>query len=165
MTQTKLTSHAEKLPATTPWFKVTGAEIQVDQIGQQVKKTKQADGGVHIEGNPEALKKLEKVSENTNQYGLAAIKEFADALKYSADAAAAAQTHSVDTAAAAQKYSADAAAAAQQRTDDAQKFVAKSHKEEVQWLGTAGIVISVSGVAIIFMMTSVAGSFMSGVKK
>ena len=143
MTQTKLTSHAEKLPATTPWFKGTGAEIQVDQVGQQVKKPKQADGGVHIEGNPEALTTLEKVSENTNQYGLAAIKEFADALKYSADAAA----------------------AAQQRTDDAQKFVAKSHKEEVQWLGTAGIVISVSGVAIIFMMTSVAGSFMSGVKK
>ena len=143
MTQTKLTSHAEKLPATTPWFKGTGAEIQVDQVGQQVKKTKQADGGVHIEGNPEALKTLEKVSENTNQYGLAAIKEFADALKYSADAAA----------------------AAQQRTDDAQKYVAKCHKEEVQWLGTAGIVISVSGVAIIFMMTSVAGSFMSGVKK
>lgn len=143
VTQTKLTSHAEKLPATTPWFKGTGAEIQVDQVGQQVKKTKQADGGVHIEGNPEALTTLEKVSENTNQYGLAAIKEFADALKYSADAAA----------------------AAQQRTDDAQKYVAKCHKEEVQWLGTAGIVISVSGVAIIFMMTSVAGSFMSGVKK
>ena len=143
MTQTKLTSHAEKLPATTPWFKGTGAEIQVDQVGQQVKKPKQADGGVHIEGNPEALTTLEKVSENTNQYGLAAIKEFADALKYSADAAA----------------------AAQQRTDDAQKYVAKCHKEEVQWLGTAGIVISVSGVAIIFMMTSVAGSFMSGVKK
>ena len=176
MTQTKLTSHAEKLPATTPWFKVTGAEIQVDQVGQQVKKTKQADGGVHIEGNPEALKKLEKVSENTNQYGLAAIKEFADALKYSADAAAAAQTHSVDTAAAAQqvtaaaqkyaadavaaaqKYSADAAAAAQQRTDDAQKYVAKCHKEEVQWLGivlgTAGVVISISGVAIIVIMKS-----------
>ena len=143
MTQTKLTSHAEKLPATTPWFKGTGAEIQVDQVGQQVKKPKQADGGVHIEGNPEALTTLEKVSENTNQYGLAAIKEFA----------------------AAQKYAADAAAAAQQRTDDAQKYVAKCHKEEVQWLGTAGIVISVSGVAIIFMMTSVAGSFMSGVKK
>ena len=143
VTQTKLTSHAEKLPATTPWFKGTGAEIQVDQVGQQVKKPKQADGGVHIEGNPEALTTLEKVSENTNQYGLAAIKEFADALKYSADAAA----------------------AAQQRTDDAQKYVAKCHKEEVQWLGTAGIVISVSGVAIIFMMTSVAGSFMSGVKK
>ena len=143
MTQTKLTSHAEKLPATTPWVKGTGAEIQVDQVGQQVKKPKQADGGVHIEGNPEALTTLEKVSENTNQYGLAAIKEFADALKYSADAAA----------------------AAQQRTDDAQKYVAKCHKEEVQWLGTAGIVISVSGVAIIFMMTSVAGSFMSGVKK
>ena len=122
---------------------MTGAEIQVDQVGQQVKKPKQADGGVHIEGNPEALTTLEKFSENTNQYGLAAIKEFADALKYSADAAA----------------------AAQQRTDDAQKYVAKCHKEEVQWLGTAGIVISVSGVAIIFMMTSVAGSFMSGVKK
>ena len=126
---------------------MTGAEIQVDQVGQQVKKTKQADGGVHIEGNPEALKTLEKVSENTNQYGLAAIKEFADALKYSADAAAAAQKYSVDT-----------AAVAQQRTDDSQKYVAKCHKEEVQWLGivlgTAGVVISISGVAIIVIMKS-----------
>jgi hypothetical protein len=130
------TSYAEKLPATNPWFKGAGAEIQVDQVGQQVKKTKQADGGVHIEGNPEALTTLEKVSENTNQYGLAAIKVFADA----------------------QKYVADAAAAAQQRTDDAQRYVAKCHKEEVQWLstvlGTAGVLISISGVAIILIMKS-----------
>ena len=181
------TSYAEKLPATNPWFKGAGAEIRVDQVGQQVKKTKQADGGVHIEGNPEALTTLENVSENTNQYGLAAIKVFADAqkyvadaaaaaqqrtddaLKYSADAAAAAQKHTSDAAAAAQKYTSDAAAAAQkhtsdsaaaaqQRTDDAQKYVAKCHKEEVQWLstvlGTAGVLISISGVAIILIMKS-----------
>ena len=152
------TSYAEKLPATNPWFKGAGAEIQVDQVGQQVKKTKQADGGVHIEGNPEALTTLENVSENTNQYGLAAIKVFADAQKYVADAAAAAQKYTSDSAAAAQKHTSDSAAAAQQRTDDAQKYVAKCHKEEVQWLstvlGTAGVLISISGVAIIVIMKS-----------
>jgi autonomous glycyl radical cofactor GrcA len=158
---TQIQSYAEKVPATNPWFKGAGAEIQVDQVGQQVKKTKQADGGVHIEGNPEALTTLENVSENTNQYGLAAIKVFADAqkyvadaaaaaqqrtddaLKYSADAAAAAQKHTSDAAAAAQKHTSDSAAAAQQRTDDAQKYVAKCHKEEVQWLGTVGFLISI----------------------
>jgi hypothetical protein len=187
MTQIQLTSFSEKPPWTSPWFKGAGAEINVDQVGQQVKKTNQADGGVHIEGHPESLKTLEKISGNSNQYGLDAIKEFAaaqketaaaaaSAHKYAADAAANAQKETAATAANAQKetasaikYAADAATIAQRETAaaaaEAQRCVAQIHKEEVLWLGAAGVVISFSGVAIIFMMKDIANSFMLAVKK
>jgi hypothetical protein len=198
MTQIQLTSFSAKPPWTSPWFKGAGAEINVDQVGQQVKKTNQADGGVHIEGHPESLKTLEKISGNSNQYGLDAIKEFAaaqketaaaaaSAHKYAADAAANAQKETAATAANAQKetaataanaqketasaikYAADAATIAQRETAaaaaEAQRCVAQIHKEEVLWLGAAGVVISFSGVAIIFMMKDIANSFMLAVKK
>jgi len=194
MTQIQLTSFSEKPPWMSPWFKGAGAEINVDQVGQQVKKTNQADGGVHIEGHPESLKTLEKISGNSNQYGLDAIKEFAaaqketaaaaaSAHKYAADAAANAQKETAATAANAQKetasaikYAADAATIAQRETAaaaaEAQRCVAQIHKEEVLWLGAAGVVISFSGVAIIFMMKDmanmmkdIANSFMLAVKK
>ena len=198
MTQIQLTSFSEKPPWMSPWFKGAGAEINVDQVGQQVKKTNQADGGVHIEGHPESLKTLEKISGNSNQYGLDAIKEFAaaqketaaaaaSAHKYAADAAANAQRETAATAANAQKetaataanaqketasaikYAADAATIAQSETAaaaaEAQRCVAQIHKEEVLWLGAAGVVISFSGVAIIFMMKDIANSFMLAVKK
>jgi len=216
MTQIQLTSFSEKPPWMSPWFKGAGAEINVDQVGQQVKKTNQADGGVHIEGHPESLKTLEKISGNSNQYGLDAIKEFAaaqketaaaaasahkyaadaaanaqretaataanaqketaSAIKYAADAAANAQKETAATAANAQKetasaikYAADAATIAQRETAaaaaEAQRCVAHIHKEEVLWLGAAGVVISFSGVAIIFIMKDIANSFMLAVKK
>ena len=209
MTQIQLTSFSEKPPWTSPWFKGAGAEINVDQVGQQVKRTNQADGGVHIEGHPESLKTLEKISGNSNQYGLDAIKEFAaaqketaaaaaSAQKYAADAAANAQRETAATAANAQKetaataanaqketaataanaqketasaikYAADAATIAQRETAaaaaEAQRCVAQIHKEEVLWLGAAGVVISFSGVAIIFIMKDIANSFMLAVKK
>jgi len=220
MTQIQLTSFSEKPPWTSPWFKGAGAEINVDQVGQQVKKTNQADGGVHIEGHPESLKTLEKISGNSNQYGLDAIKEFAAAQKETAAAAASAHKYAADAAANAQKetaaaaanaqketaataanaqketaataanaqketaataanaqketasaikYAADAATIAQRETAaaaaEAQRCVAQIHKEEVLWLGAAGVVISFSGVAIIFIMKDIANSFMLAVKK
>jgi hypothetical protein len=194
MTQIQLTSFSEKPPWMSPWFKGAGAEINVDQVGQQVKKTNQADGGVHIEGHPESLKTLEKISGNSNQYGLDAIKEFAAAQKETAAAAASAHKYAADAAANAQmetaaaaanaqketasaiKYAADAATIAQRETAaaaaEAQRCVAQIHKEEVLWLGAAGVVISFSGVAIIFMMKDmanmmkdIANSFMLAVKK
>jgi hypothetical protein len=176
MTQIQLTSFSAKPPWTSPWFKGAGAEINVDQVGQQVKKTNQADGGVHIEGHPESLKTLEKISGNSNQYGLDAIKEFAAAQKETAAAAASAHKYAADAAANAQKETAATAANAQRETAaaaaEAQRCVAQIHKEEVLWLGAAGVVISFSGVAIIFMMKDmanimkdIANSFMLAVKK
>lgn len=91
------TSYAESKASTFPLFKGAGAESHVGQVGQNVKNTEQGNGSTLIDGNvghPEALKILEKVAENTNQYGLAAIREFAAAQAYSAEAAkVVAKTH------------------------------------------------------------------------
>jgi hypothetical protein len=104
MTQTQPTSYAEKPPLTNPWLKVSGAKTKVDQVGNQVKMTKQADDVVeYFEDNPEALKILEMLAGINDQRGLDAIKSFTNVLKETADAAANAQKETADAAANAQK--------------------------------------------------------------
>jgi hypothetical protein len=283
MTQTQPTSYAEKPPLTNPWLKVSGAKTKVDQVGNQVKMTKQADDVVeYFEDNPEALKILEMLAGINDQRGLDAIKSFTNVLKETADAAANAQKETADAAANAQKeiaavfnnaavaaanaqkettaafknasdaaanahkettaahklasdaaanahketaaafknasdaaadevkktkqandvvkyfedkhealktlemlagisdqygldaikefasahkYAADVSADSQKYTADAHKYAAECRKEGVQWSGAAGVVMCFSGVFIVFMMKSIADSFILEVKK
>ena len=272
MTQTQPTSYAEKPPLTNPWLKVSGAKTKVDQVGNQVKMTKQADDVVeYFEDNPEALKILEMLAGINDQRGLDAIKSFTNVLKETADAAAnaqkeiaavfnnaavaaanaqkettaafknasdaAANAHKETTAAhklasdaaanahketaaafknasdaaadevkktkqandvvkyfedkhealktlemlagisdqygldaikefaSAHKYAADVSADSQKYTADAHKYAAECRKEGVQWSGAAGVVMCFSGVFIVFMMKSIADSFILEVKK
>jgi len=283
MTQTQPTSYAEKPPLTNPWLKVSGAKTKVDQVGNQVKMTKQADDVVeYFEDNPEALKILEMLAGINDQRGLDAIKSFTNVLKETADAAANAQKETADAAANAQKetaavfnnvavaaanaqkettaafknasdaaanahkettaahklasdaaanahketaaafknasdaaadevkktkqandvvkyfedkhealktlemlagisdqygldaikefasahkYAADVSADSQKYTADAHKYAAECRKEGVQWSGAAGVVMCFSGMFIVFMMKSIADSFILEVKK
>ena len=135
------TSHADnKQPNTSQaLFKGAGAELHLDQIGQKVKKIEQGDGNVIIDGDighPESLRTLLKVSENTNQYGLAAIKEFS----------------------AAQKAAAEAAARGQKAAAEAAKEVAKIHKEEVLWLSA---ILGGTGLVMVFVLKGIGESFRS----
>jgi hypothetical protein len=283
MTQTQPTSYAEKPPLANPWLKVSGAKTKDDQVGNQVKMTKQADDVVeYFEDNPEALKILEMLAGINDQRGLDAIKSFTNVLKKTADAAANAQKETADAAANAQKetaavfnnaavaaanaqkettaafnnasdaaanahkettaahklasdaaanahkeiaaalknasdaaadevkktkqandvvkyfedkpealktlemlagisdqygldaikefasahkYAADVSADSQKYTADAHKYAAECRKEGVQWSGAAGVVMCFSGVFIVFMMKSIADSFILEVKK
>ena len=130
------TSHADNKQANTSQALFT---LHLDQISQKVKKIEQGDGNVIIDGDighPESLRTLLKVSENTNQYGLAAIKEFS----------------------AAQKAAAEAAAGGQKAAAEAAKEVAKIHKEEVLWLSA---ILGGTGLVMVFVLKGIGESFRS----
>ena len=153
------TSHADnKQPNTSQaLFKGAGAELHLDQIGQKVKKIEQGDGNVIIDGDighPESLRTLLKVSENTNQYGLAAIKEFSAAQKAAAEAAKeVAKIHKEEV-----QWVAEAAARGQKAAAEAAKEVAKIHKEEVLWLSA---ILGGTGLVMVFVLKGIGESFRS----
>ena len=164
------TSHADnKQPNTSQaLFKGAGAELHLDQIGQKVKKIEQGDGNVIIDGDighPESLRTLLKVSENTNQYGLAAIKEFSAAQKAAAEAAAGGQKAAAEAAKEVAKihkeevqWVAEAAARGQKAAAEAAKEVAKIHKEEVLWLSA---ILGGTGLVMVFVLKGIGESFRS----
>ena len=141
------TSHADNKQPNTSQALFT---LHLDQISQKVKKIEQGDGNVIIDGDighPESLRTLLKVSENTNQYGLAAIKEFSAAQKAAAEAAKeVAKIHKEEV-----QWVAEAAAGAA-------KEVAKIHKEEVLWLSA---ILGGAGLVMVFVLKGIGESFRS----
>jgi hypothetical protein len=181
------TSHADNKQPNTSQALFT---LHLDQIGQKVKKIEEGDGNVIIDGDighPESLRTLLKVSENTNQYGLAAIKEFSAAQKaaaeaakevakihkeevqWAAEAAAGGQKAAAEAAAGAAKevakihkeevqWVAEAAARGQKAAAEAAKEVAKIHKEEVLWLSA---ILGGTGLVMVFVLKGIGESFRS----